>query len=237
MKIKKNAFTILELLVVLAIIGVFSGIAYPNISKWIQDRAVKKEVYDVIAYINERKSEVQSGKYGMVQVALNTRIHTYIMTTQDYIYVYNSFDNKGGLDDYYKQNKVCRYQQRYTKQDTSKIPNLEIGSRNNDSNVHVYPSTDHPSPKHFSLICITKDGTIRHENNNPKNVSVRDPSTGKYHDYFLFCSKSSKTIWSARDCKENAKHEIMYRIIWDQFVNIKVEKYNKTKNKWIKIDG
>ena len=173
----------------------------------------------------------------MLQVALNTNIHTYIMTTEGYIYVYNSFDNKGGLDDYYKQNKVCRYQQRYTKQDTSKIPNLEIGSRNNDSNVHVYPSTDHPSPKHFSLICITKDGTIRHENNNPKNVSVRDPSTGKYHDYFLFCSKSSKTIWSARDCKENAKHEIMYRIIWDQFVNIKVEKYNKAKNKWIKIDG
>jgi hypothetical protein len=84
------------------------------------------------------------------------------------------------------------------------------------------------------LICITKDGTIRHENNNPKNVSVRDLSTGKYHDYFLFCSKSST---NARDCKENAKHEIMYRIIWDQFVNIKVEKYNKAKNKWIKIDG
>ena len=33
---KKNAFTILELLVVLAVIGVFSGIAYPNISNWIR---------------------------------------------------------------------------------------------------------------------------------------------------------------------------------------------------------
>ena len=43
---KKNAFTILELLVVLAVIGVFSAIAYPNISSWITDRNVKKEVYD-----------------------------------------------------------------------------------------------------------------------------------------------------------------------------------------------
>ena len=39
---KKNAFTILELLVVLAVIGVFSVIAYPNISNWITDRECKK---------------------------------------------------------------------------------------------------------------------------------------------------------------------------------------------------
>ena len=32
---KKNAFTILELLVVLAVMGVFTAIAYPNISNWI----------------------------------------------------------------------------------------------------------------------------------------------------------------------------------------------------------
>ena len=79
-----KGFTLLELLVVIAIIGVFTVVAYPNISKWIDDRAVKKDVYDVIAYINERKSEVASGKYGMLQVALNTRIHTNIMSVQDF---------------------------------------------------------------------------------------------------------------------------------------------------------
>ena len=39
---KKNAFTILELLVVLAVIGVFSAIAYPNISNWIKIVMLKK---------------------------------------------------------------------------------------------------------------------------------------------------------------------------------------------------
>ena len=53
MKIKKNAFTILELLVVLAVIGVFSVVAYPKISNWIADRNVKKEVYEVISFIKE----------------------------------------------------------------------------------------------------------------------------------------------------------------------------------------
>ena len=73
---KKNAFTILELLVVLAVMGVFTAIAYPNISNWISDRNVKKEAYEVVTYLKERKNEVQSGKYGMVQVVMNWRIHT-----------------------------------------------------------------------------------------------------------------------------------------------------------------
>ena len=46
-----KGFTILELLVVIAILGIFTVVAYPNISKWIDDRAVKKDVYDVINYI------------------------------------------------------------------------------------------------------------------------------------------------------------------------------------------
>ena len=81
---RNKAFTILELLVVLAVIGVFAGIAYPNISNWISDRNVKKEAYEVVTYLKERKNEVQSGKYGMVQVVMNWRIHTYKMTNEDF---------------------------------------------------------------------------------------------------------------------------------------------------------
>ena len=225
-----NGLTILELLVVIAVIGIFSVIAYPNITKWIADRGVKKDVYDVINYVNARKSEIQNGEYGMHQVALNTRVHTYSMSTKDFFDIYK----KVGVSNYFRDNRVCRYQQPKTKQNTNRIPNLEIGSRNNDSDSNVYPSSNHSSPKNFSLICITKDGTIRHENNNPKNVNVRDPSTGKYYDYYMFCAKIYST---AKNCKEGAKHEIMYRITWDRYVNFKIYKYNKNKDTWKKIDG
>jgi len=73
----KKAFTIIELLVVLAVIGVFSAFAYPNISNWINDRNVKKEVYETISFIKERKSEVTSGKYGMIQVLLNDQLEVF----------------------------------------------------------------------------------------------------------------------------------------------------------------
>ena len=75
--IKKNAFTILELLVVLAVIGVFSVVAYPKISNWIEDRNVKKEVYETVTFIKERKAEVTSGKYGMTQLLLNTKFRSF----------------------------------------------------------------------------------------------------------------------------------------------------------------
>ena len=60
-----KALTILELLVVIAILGIFTVVAYPNITNWIADREVRKEVYETVQFIKDRKSEVESGKYGI----------------------------------------------------------------------------------------------------------------------------------------------------------------------------
>ena len=79
-----KGFTIIELLVVLAVIGVFSAFAYPNISNWIADRNVKKEAYEVITYLKERRNEVQTGQYGMLQVVMNWTIYTLKMTNEDF---------------------------------------------------------------------------------------------------------------------------------------------------------
>ena len=57
MKKKIRGFTLLELLVVLAVLGVFSVIAYPNISNWITDREVRSEAYEFVAEINQIKSK------------------------------------------------------------------------------------------------------------------------------------------------------------------------------------
>ena len=49
-----KGFNILELLVVLAIIGVISAVAYPNFSDWRSSRIVKAEVQQKAKKFNSR---------------------------------------------------------------------------------------------------------------------------------------------------------------------------------------
>jgi prepilin-type N-terminal cleavage/methylation domain-containing protein len=228
MKIKKNAFTILELLVVLAVIGVFAGIAYPNISNWITDRNVKKEVYETVAFIKERKAEVTSGKYGMVQVLLNDQLEVFTMSPEKFSDIYKDFSSPYPS---HKQNYTCGFSNTAGFTIESKYASHDFGVNASNSNVNVYPSAYHNPMR--TAICITKDGSIDYYRQN-QNFQINDDATGKKVDAFVFCSKSNtKDSW----CNYNSNYDFRYMITLDRFQNIKIFKYNKSKNKWMKIDG
>ena len=222
----KKAFTIIELLVVLAVLGVFAVIAYPNISSWITDREVKKEVYETVAFIKERKAEVTSGKYGMTQLHLKPNLEVYTMSPEHFTNTYHSVSSNNS----YKTNKQCDNGWRQSGFVRNRgLETLKLSVSNNDSSVHVYPNAAHnPSS---SVICITKDGTIKYMR---VRKADKDPSTGQNVDMFVFCSKSNST---QNSCKYNANFDHMYKINSDNFQNIKVYKKNKKKNSWVKIDG
>lgn len=223
---KKNAFTILELLVVLAVIGVFSAVAYPKISNWITDRNVKKEVYETVAFIKDRKAEVTSGKFGMTQIALKPNLEVYTMSPEMFFNTYQDISSSSS----YKTNKQCDYgskQSGFTR--NRSLETLKLSVSNNDSNVHVYPNPAHNPVGTF--LCITKDGTIKFMR---LRKTDKDPKTNQNVDMFIFCSKSNT---NQNTCKFDANYDFMYKLNIDNFQNIKVYKKNKKKNSWIKIDG
>ena len=226
-KIAKG-FTIIELLVVLAVIGVFTVIAYPNISNWITDRNVKKEVYETVAFIKERKAEVTSGKYGMTQIVLNRQLLVFTMSPEKFFEIYKGFNSPYPT---HKKNYTCGFSDTAGFTNQVKFESEDFGVYVPDSNVHIYPSAWHNPMK--TVICITKDGSISYYRLN-QNARRRDDATGKMVDYFLFCSKSNTT---ESTCKYNSNFDYRYMITLDQFQNIKVYKYNKKKNSWISIDG
>ena len=226
--IKNRAFTILELLVVLAVIGVFSAIAYPNVSGWIADRNVKNAAFETVAFVKDRKSEVTSGKYGMTQILFNRQLQVFTMSPNKFIEIYKSTNSPFSS---HKQNYTCGFgdtagftrQNQYDKED--------FGPYVQESDVHIYPSAWHNPTR--TAVCITKDGSISYYRPN-QNGRIKDQSTGQMVDFFLFCSKSNST---ERSCKYNSNLEYRYMITLDRFQNMKVFRYNKSKNKWNKVDG
>ena len=226
--IKNRAFTILELLVVLAVIGVFSAIAYPNVSGWIADRNVKNAAFETVAFVKDRKSEVTSGKYGMTQILFNRQLQVFTMSPDKFTEIYKSNNSPFSS---LKQNYTCGFgdtagftrQNQYDKED--------FGPYVQESDVHIYPSAWHNPMR--TAVCITKDGSISYYRPN-QNGRIKDQSTGQMVDFFLFCSKSNSTESS---CKYNSNLEYRYMITLDRFQNMKVFRYNKNKNKWNKIDG
>ena len=226
--IKNRAFTILELLVVLAVIGVFSAIAYPNVTGWIADRNVKNAAFETVAFVKDRKSEVTSGKYGMTQILFNRQLQVFTMSPNKFIEIYKSTNSPFSS---HKQNYTCGFgdtagftrQNQYDKED--------FGPYVQESDVHIYPSAWHNPMR--TAVCITKDGSISYYRPN-QNGRIKDQSTGQMVDFFLFCSKSNSTESS---CKYNSNLEYRYMITLDRFQNMKVFRYNKNKNKWNRIDG
>ena len=226
--IKNRAFTILELLVVLAVIGVFSAIAYPNVSSWIADRNVKNAAFETVAFVKDRKSEVTSGKYGMTQILFNRQLQVFTMSPNKFIEIYKSTNSPFSS---HKQNYTCGFggtagftrQNQYDKED--------FGPYVQESDVHIYPSAWHNPMR--TAVCITKDGSISYYRPN-QNGRIKDQSTGQMVDLFLFCSKSNST---EKSCKYNSNLEYRYMITLDRFQNMKVFRYNKNKNKWNRIDG
>ena len=226
--IKNRAFTILELLVVLAVIGVFSAIAYPNVSGWIADRNVKNAAFETVAFVKDRKSEVTSGKYGMTQILFNRQLQVFTMSPNKFIEIYKSTNSPFSS---HKQNYTCGFgdtagftrQNQYDKED--------FGPYVQESDVHIYPSAWHNPMR--TAVCITKDGSISYYRPN-QNGRIKDQSTGQMVDLFLFCSKSNST---EKSCKYNSNLEYRYMITLDRFQNMKVFRYNKSKNKWNKVDG
>jgi len=223
--IKAKAFTIIELLVVLAIVGVFTVIAYPNIMSWITDREVKKEVYETVTFINDMKTLVDSGKYGMVQLSLKPDLEIYTMSNENFFNTYKSISTNNSYKTQYK----CNYgtMQNGFQRNTN-LETFKLSDSNNDSNVHVYPNATH-NPTN-TVLCLTKDNNISYMR---LRKTERDKETALNVDIFIFCSKSNSTQYS---CKYNAKLDFMYKITINQYVKIKIYKLKKN-GQWVKIDG
>ena len=71
--LEKNikGFNLLEVLIVIVIIGLVSGVAYPNLSGWSKERKARGAAIKIKSLIEKINAQVQRGNYAFVQVFFN----------------------------------------------------------------------------------------------------------------------------------------------------------------------
>ena len=100
MQKKIKGFTIIEILVVILIIMIFVVIAYPNLSRFTEKGGTKKEVLAMVNKIEEVKSDVTSGKYGMAMIHWTgnrdyLKAYIFSMSDTDYVNQYKKIKSDG----------------------------------------------------------------------------------------------------------------------------------------------
>ncbi len=77
-----KGFNILELIVVLAIIGVISAAAYPKFSTWKQSREVRTDALKAKKIFESITAQVQRGQFAFVQVLIGVNDNSVVLTTR-----------------------------------------------------------------------------------------------------------------------------------------------------------
>jgi len=141
--------------VVLAVIGVFSAFAYPNISNWINDRNVKKEVYETISFNQRKKIRSYQWQVWNDSSSIERSIRSFLqMSPEKFFDVYKGFNSPYPT---HKQNYTCGFSSTSGFTIESQYASHDFGVNASNSNVNVYPSAYHNPMR--SAICITKDGS------------------------------------------------------------------------------
>ena len=224
-----KAFTLIEILVVILIIIIFVIFAAPNIANYGTDRDVKQEVYRFVDYFEQRKTDVQSGKYGVyyLKPGMNSSstAKNYYMTTEEF-----TIQMKVPALGRTNRNNASRYKNKSIMNSARSCPGSPYGSPdgiwNEDSNVFRWSSDVNMWMN--KGYCISPDAIL-----NPGELEHTVPA-GQMS--FIVCSTTNTADHNSANnntiCNFNNKKEFRYAVGIYRDLSIKIYKYNLKKDKW-----
>ena len=218
---KIKAFTIIELLVVVAIIAIISGIAIPQFADWTKERGVKnsaERIKDLAVSIN---SQVQRGLYGFAQFSIIPLADDegYSFQTNGML-MSNLATNISETDDWHQTSVRCKNEDAFWD---------HLGASNNRAEVRSFNIDNvNTSIDNESGVCFSKDGSWFSSSGDlldgEKNIE------GMY-----ICGDMSQDCPGTTGEGENATFdmEFLYELSWTRFGNVKLERFDNKRKIWV----
>ena len=238
---KIKGFNILELLIVIAIIGVLSAVAYPNFSNWQKDRETRSDVVEIKSLIEGINAQVQRGQYAFVQVDVEEG--ELLVSGDDGLIVTSkgmkpktlaTLLNTGGSDWWVKPNERCNnVDQAYWDEDPDPdrdqiidLDKIEVRQITLDNVATTWREDK-------GAVCFGKNDQWYSGNGKLVSSSGGDVSVDSY---LFICNRSRTRSQCDIDNvtgEPTTEHDYLYVIEWSRFGNIKLEKWNKRDSEWI----
>ena len=232
----------------MVLIGIVSGLAYPNFSQWRKDRAVKNSAIKIRGLFLNTTAQVQRGLYGFAQVYANAE-HTKSLTLADGTVVDEAvkgifFVSRGMKQTSIPTQKSVRADIWNDPAERCLIPEGEEGEEGEEGNFwdDDGETSDKPEVSAFILediglnitgeaaVCFSKDGSLYGTQGGFINdntyfgssvwaMYICEDKSSKDDDYATPCTDESGRI------VEGIKY--LYALSWSRFGNITLYKYNK----------
>ena len=235
---KIKGFNVLELLIVIAIIGVLSAVAYPNFSDWRKDRETRNSVVKIKSLIEGINAQVQRGQYAFVQVDVEEDDVLIVTSKGMKPKTLATLLNNGESGWWVKPNERCKIvdkavDEAYWDEDPDPDRNQIIDLDKIEVRQIVLDNVATTWRDDVGAVCFGKNDQWYSGNGELVSSSGDDVIVDSY---LFICNRSNTRSQCDIDNvtgEPTTEHDHLYVIEWSRFGNIKLEKWNKRDAEWI----
>ncbi|MDA7752045.1 prepilin-type N-terminal cleavage/methylation domain-containing protein [Candidatus Pelagibacter sp.] len=234
---KIKGFNVLELLIVIAIIGVLSAVAYPNFSEWRKDRETRSAVVKIKSLIEGINSQVQRGQYAFVQVDVEEDDGLIVtskgMKPKTLATLLNNGESGWWVTPNERCNIVDKADEAYWDEDPDPDRNQIIDLDKIEVRQIVLDNVATTWRDDVGAVCFGKNDQWYSGNGELVSSSGDDVIVDSY---LFICNRSNTRSQCDIDNvtgEPTTEHDHLYVIEWSRFGNIKLEKWNKRDAEWI----
>jgi len=231
---KIKGFNVLELIIVIAIIGVLSAVAYPNFSDWRKDRETRSAVVKIKSLIEGINAQVQRGQYAFVQVDVEEDDVLIVTSKGMKPKTLATFLNNGESDWWKKPDERCKKNVgEYWDEDPDPDRNQIIDLDKIEVRQIVLDNVATTWRDDVGAVCFGKNDQWYSGNGELVSSSGDDVIVDSY---LFICNRSNTRSQCDIDNvtgEPTTEHDHLYVIEWSRFGNIKLEKWNKRDAEWI----